>query len=365
MSDIIVYEGSVRVGLVQNLVSVQWMECYRAPGEVKLVVAATEENRALLVVGNRLYHTEGRTLMRIEQVELSDRAGQAQMVVRGRCGAAMLERRVVMATVNVTRAEAGMYKLLHDNLRGLPLGLAADKGLIETADSQQCWGSVLERVQALAEGSGLGFRVVFNPAATGIRETFEVYRGVDRSASGRDYVGYFSDETGDVSRLELLFGNAEHRNVAVVAGCEEDSGREVVWVSPQDVLGEARREVFADGKALRRRYQQAHDTGRRDEQNNPIFTYTMGSYTNAEYLEVLRAYGQEALDGRQPRSEIKVEITEGALRFGVDYGLGDRLPVRLAAYGLTVSARVEAVTFVAEAGGQKTVVSLYDYAAAE
>lgn len=358
MFELYVYQNRARVGLVQNEISVQWMECYQQPGELKLVAGVTDENRALLTVGSRLYNTAGRCAMRIEQVELSDRGGVAEMTVRARCGAAMLDDRVVMATVNVQKAETGMYKLIRDNRRGLPVALAAEKGYTEAADAQQCWESVLAGEEALAQSSGLGFGVWFDPATA--TETFEVYKGADRTA-GAGYNGFFGDVAGNIAQLQMVNGTADYKNVAVVAGCEEDAGREVVWVSPIGAIGEARRELFVDAKAIRRSYQLAHDTGRVDAQNNPVYAYTTASYTAAQYRQALQAFGLEALAKQLVRQDVKAEVVDNAMGYGRDYGLGDIVPVRLEAYRMMFAARVAAVTFVKEATGGKTVVTLRDF----
>lgn len=41
-----------RIGLVEDVRSLQWLSEYQDAGEIKLVCSATEKNRALLVDGN-------------------------------------------------------------------------------------------------------------------------------------------------------------------------------------------------------------------------------------------------------------------------------------------------------------------------
>ena len=53
-----VYHDGVRVGMAESADSLQWMPAFDDLGEFKLVCAATETNRALLVLDAVLYNPD-------------------------------------------------------------------------------------------------------------------------------------------------------------------------------------------------------------------------------------------------------------------------------------------------------------------
>ena len=109
-----------RIGLVEDVRSLQWLSEYQDAGEIKLVCSATEKNRALLVDGNRLYCTEQPESAIIRQTQIDDDGKDAKLTVRAVLSAARWADRVVMATEQVHNAEAGMLSLTTKHRRGLP-----------------------------------------------------------------------------------------------------------------------------------------------------------------------------------------------------------------------------------------------------
>lgn len=109
-----------RIGLVEDIRSLQWLSEYQDAGEIKLVCSATEKNRALLVDGNRLYCTEQPESAIIRQTQIDDDGKDAKLTVRAVLSAARWADRVVMATEQVHNAEAGMLSLTIKHRRGLP-----------------------------------------------------------------------------------------------------------------------------------------------------------------------------------------------------------------------------------------------------
>ena len=71
-----------RIGLVEDVRSLQWLSEYQDAGEIKLVCSATEKNRALLVDGNRLYCTEQPESAIIRQTQIDDDGKDAKLTVR-------------------------------------------------------------------------------------------------------------------------------------------------------------------------------------------------------------------------------------------------------------------------------------------
>lgn len=157
-------------------------------------------------------------------------------------------------------AEASLYI---KNRRNLPIEVANPVGYEDTLNTEVTWNSVLDALLTLAESSGLGFSVTFNPEIA--VETLYVYKGTDRSLdTSSDYVGCFSTSMGNVYDIELATGVTDFKNVAVVAGEGEGSLRAVKIVSLGTVTGENRREMYVDARDLQREYQVAVFTGNYD-----------------------------------------------------------------------------------------------------
>lgn len=283
MSEFYVYNAKrEKIGLLQNVESVQWLEMYQSPGEVKIVARATPDNLEMLTDGNRIYRAGGDTCALISQVAIDDAETGTTITARGCMTTELLNTRVVMATENIVNVEEGMYALYRRNRRTLPIIVGRSTGYEEKTNTEITWGSVLEAVEKLAQLSGLGIKVVFDPGSGD--ETFVVYKGIDRTNDDSiDYIGYFGTDMDNVQSASVVSGSSDYKNVAVVAGAGEGADRAVRIVSLGYVTGENRRELYVDARDLQRNYQVATPTGEYDDNGNPIYDYTSATYTDAEY----------------------------------------------------------------------------------
>ena len=357
MSNFVFYSPArVRLDILENDDSVQWLEFYQAPGEVKIVAQSTPRNLALLVEGNRIYNPDAKTVARICHIDKEHLKMEKLITARAEITSNLLDDRVVMATVNVTNVEAAMYSIYSQNRRALPIEVGTAQGYSERVDMEISWNSVLEAEMRLAEVSGLGFRILFD-SETGV-ETFKVYKGVDRTdETSEDYVGYFGTDVEAIENVTVTSGITDYKNVAVVAGAGEGANRTVRIVSLGNFTGEERRELYVDARDLQREYQVATPTGQFDAQGNPIYNYETRTYSNNQYNAILDQRGLEKLAERLRTFSITCDITQNNVVFGKDYFLGDRLPVKLPEYGIRAKARLAAATGVSELGG-KTIFAI-------
>jgi len=314
------------MGVLQNCSSIQWLEHYQAPGEVRIIAAPTPENKELLTVGTRLYNTDSDTsAVIVETVTQTD--GDRTLAIQADMATAVLAERVIMGTRRVTGIEQGMYDLVRENLRGLPIALAAPTGFVEVTETEIAWVPVIDALETLAAVSGLGFKLRFDPVTAA--ETFVVYRGTDRARRNGDYVGSFSTALGNIDAFTIRRGVIGYKNVAIVAG-----GDSVVEVALDDAVGARRRELFLE-------------------------------VSNVSQEQLLRSRGLEALAEQLKTFEVKCEVNQNNMRFGRDYFLGDRLPVALDEYGIAMSAKVASVRHVYETEGNRTVVTLDEFERSE
>ena len=361
MSDFIIFDKMrVPIGLLQNEISVIWLDNYQYPGEVKITARATPDNIAFLVDGNRVYCTDSTSVARISHTETVEEGAEVFIEARADLTAELLSDRVVMATENVRNVEQAMYSIYTKNRRNLPLVPAARAGYTETLDTEITWNSVLDAWVTLAETSGLGFTVDFDPETA--TETLRVYRGTDRSIdTSENYVGYFGTDAANIYNVQITSGSTDFKNVAVVAGEGEGSSRTVRIVSLGSVSGENRRELYVDARDLQREYQEATPTGEVDEKGNPIYSYETKTYTAAQYNAMLDARGYEKLAEHIQDFGITCDIEQNNIVYGVDYFLGDRMPIKLPAYGITASAVISSVRTEYESTGKRLIVTLDNF----
>lgn len=361
MSNFYVYDASrVRIGKIQHDESIQWLENYQSPGEVKIVTRVTPDNLIFLVEGNRIYNTDSNTVAIIVHAEITEDEDKSTIVARAALTAMLLDDRVVMATENTKNVEQGMYQIYSRNRRDLSIGIGTPKGYTESIETQTTWNSVLDAEKKLAEVSGLGFLVQFDPETSG--ETFKVYKGVDRSIDGSEnYVGYFGTDAGNIKKVEVVTGVSNYKNVAIVAGEDKGTSRVVRTVSLFNVSGDDRKELFVDAKDIQSQTQTAIDTGEKDKYGNPVYTYQTKTYTTAEYNALLDNRGYEKLAEHLPDLRVTCEIEQTNIKYGVDYFLGDRMPIKLTRYNIHASAIVSSVNLVYEASGKKIVATLSDF----
>ena len=361
MRNFVIYNADrERIGILQHEDSIQWLESYQYPGEIKIVAQVTSNNLAMLIDGNRIYNPDTDVVARISHIDIEQLESENIITIRGDITSELLSDRVVMATVNVTNVESGMYEIYTQNQRGLPIAIAVSQGYTETLKTEMTWNSVLDAMIRLAEVSGLGFKVVFNPV-TGA-ETFKVYRGTDRTNdTSVNYVGYFGTDVDSIERVTVTKGTTDYKNVAVVAGAGEGADRAVRIVSLGNNSGENRRELYVDARDLQREYQVATPTGEYDENGNPIYTYEQHFYTEAEYNAMLDARGHEKLAEHLKTFSILCDITQNNIMYGADYFLGDRIPIKLPEYGIFANARISSVNRIYEREGNRIVATLSEF----
>ncbi|HBU12713.1 MAG TPA: hypothetical protein DEB31_08310 [Clostridiales bacterium] len=362
VSDFYIYNTArERIGVLQRDNSVQWLEHYQSPGEVKIDAQATPANLAMLVDGNRIYNPDTDTVARISHVDITQTETEEVITARADITAELLSDRVIMGTENITNAEAGMYSVYRKNQRGLPIAVGAARGYTEQAVMEVTWNSVLDALKKMAEVSGLGFKVIFNPE-TGA-ETFTVYKGINRANDlTADYRGYFGTDVGNIEDVSIVSGTTDYKNVAVVAGAGEGAARTVRIVSLGNFTGESRRELYVDARDLQREYQVATPTGEYDDKGNPIYSYSTATYTDAQYNAMLDARGREKLAEYLQTFSITCDIIQNNIAYGEDYTLGDRIPIKLPEYGIYASARIASVTMIYEREGNKIVALLSEFA---
>ena len=148
--------GLNRVGVLTAYRSLQWEEFYRDAGRFTLTAADTPENIRLLRQGNYLWQNGKDTAMRISFVAYD----AAAITVSGYTAVDLLAQRCVPSPVAVTNAEAGMYGIVRDNLRGLPVETAEPRGYDDVFETEAV-GDISKELKRIASETDLGYMIAF------------------------------------------------------------------------------------------------------------------------------------------------------------------------------------------------------------
>ena len=153
------------------------------------------------------------------------------------------------------------------------------------------------------------------------------------------YVGYFGTDVDNIQGIEITTGISNYKNVAVVAGEEkEGTSRVIRFVSLgelSEIPEENRRELYVDANSVK-------------QDGRP----------NAVYNDDLDRYGREKLLEHLEDFSVACNVTHNTLKFGKDYFLGDRMPVKLPEYGIYGSVRIRSVLRVYDQDGENVSLEL-------
>ena len=184
--EIRIYNPSLQLqGVIDEFSSLIWIRRYQAPGEFEIRTPYAAESKRLLVPENIVQKFDGvdGSVGVIENIVMNSN----EIVVKGRFLESYLDRRLIKDTTYYSgNAEDSMRSII-SNMTAIPLlELGTDHGLTETLDFQATYKSVLNIIQKTCKATALGFRIL--PDFSTRKLKFEVYKGVDRTASSADKV---------------------------------------------------------------------------------------------------------------------------------------------------------------------------------
>ena len=248
-----VYHDGVRVGMAESADSLQWMPAFDDLGEFKLVCAATETNRALLVPDAVLYNPDTPGLAAVVLAVEADGDNQ-RMTVRGKFSLCLFKRRTARGSRTITDGAAGLLEVCRTNLRGLGVAVPPAAGFTAPCEETVAWADCASAAVQLMQAGGFGVRVRFDPATAA--QTLELLQGKDRSVPGTAlYNGYFSTRMQNLSGAVYTQDASDYANVVLCGGeepGEKDSfTRYFCELGDMTASGNARRELWVDGSSVR------------------------------------------------------------------------------------------------------------------
>lgn len=338
----------INIGEINQFTSLEWGKAYQEYGEFKLKAPITEENLTLIKEGHFLWlgEQDAMLIQIVKQDSSSD--GERTFEAEGRSLECLLEQRCLWDAVNYEEQYAStiMYDIVTKNCispsltkRKIPfLGKSADKQLGGKISYQKTGESVYEALCEIAETTGLGFRILFDPHDKTF--TFDVYKGEDRSVDQTENVFVeFSTEVDDILESSFYHNAQDYRNVAWVWGEEMDVDDEN-W-QPQikyetgdtESEGFLRRELFVD----------ADDVERVVEVDGAEVVLS-----ESVYKQQLAQKGGEELEENPLSESLEVQLRNfGYVQNILDeeYFLGDIVTITDAIMGVRVNARVTGYTY--------------------
>ncbi|MCI8704316.1 MAG: hypothetical protein HFE60_08575 [Anaerotignum sp.] len=329
--DIYVLDRSLAfTGIVDEYSSVIWTTRYFTPGDFELYLPASCENIALLQKDFYLCREEDidgekyRNVMIIENIRLrTDIENGNDMTVSGKCLKSLLSRRVIWNQTNIYgNLETGIRKILTENVvspeiserRIADFTLGKAKGFADRVDIQVTGGEVSAFLKEVCTAYGIGWDIYIENR----KFVFDLYKGADRSYNQMEnpYV-IFSPEYDNLLESDYVYAKERYKNVALVAGEGEGSGRAKTAVG--DASGLDRYEMFVDARDV--------------SSNN-------GEIAPEQYALLLSERGQEKLSGFMETVNFEGQIeTQAGFFLNRDYFLGDIVEV-VNEYGIETAPRI-------------------------
>lgn len=329
--DIYVLDRSLAfTGIVDEYSSVIWTTRYFTPGDFELYLPASCENIALLQKDFYLCREEDidgekyRNVMIIENIRLrTDIENGNDMTVSGKCLKSLLSRRVIWNQTNIYgNLETGIRKILTENVvspeiserRIADFTLGKAKGFADRVDIQVTGGEVSAFLKEVCTAYGIGWDIYIENR----KFVFDLYKGADRSYNQMEnpYV-IFSPEYDNLLESDYVYAKERYKNVALVAGEGEGSGRAKTTVG--DASGLDRYEMFVDARDV--------------SSNN-------GEIAPEQYALLLSERGQEKLSGFMETVNFEGQIeTQAGFFLNRDYFLGDIVEV-VNEYGIETAPRI-------------------------
>ena len=316
-------------GIIDEFSSLIWIRRYQAPGEFELRTPYSAESKGLLVPENIVQKFDGvdNSAGVIENIVLNSN----EIVVKGRFLECYLDRRITrsLTTIyftNVT-AEYAMRAIVQNYADFSLLELGDDHGLTEELDFQVTHKCILNIIQKVCKATGLGFRI--RPDFSARKMYFEVYKGVDRTASSADKV-IFSETYDNLLNEQYTYDSTNFATRAITTQVIDD----VRYIYPVGDTGLDRYEIHVSTSV------------------------DVDGHTQAQIKAAMEREGQMALNSRTISESFTFTTdAEKPFKYRTDYDLGDLVLIKHNAWGIDLSLRAAEIEEDYKDGGVDVVIT--------
>lgn len=346
MTDLEIFSPELEaVGLVDIYSSILWERRYAEAGFFEISAPMVGLNGTLLEIGNLVVKPGALESGVIEQKRIAYTDTGATVTVSGRFLSYLLHGHIVMALKQVSgNAEAAMRELVEstvmsaessDYLPKVALGELA--GIKAEVDAYCDYPDLHDYLAALARQSGVLFRLRLDVQEKAL--IFECYEGKDRSILQTENPQIvFSEDDETIANAEYERDRTAEVNAAV-ARYTGPYGSVIVEYNPENLTGTEKRAISVEGECV------TYTT----EEGGVVLDVAA---TRARLLSLAKEQLHPATENITATAAAAVPEYKG------DYDLGDIVTVHHAAWGKTLSKRIEAITET-ENEAEKTVIPTF------
>lgn len=314
---------------ITHAISSEFSDYYNDVGKFTLVLPMDDYSISIVELDAVLYIVERRLAYEVAEVQFDSDNGE--ITLNGYSLNNRLNRRIVAASASVVNVETDVYNVVRNNLRGLPVLLATGKGLPETVPATEVYGEeLLKKIIPVLTDAGLGNRIVFDYRAK--TQTFEVYKGVDRT-EGLTAV-LFVQERGTAPGLVVDKDISEYKNVCYCEAEYKDGTSFVVKAGTAS--DNERRELWASFSG---------DSQQDDE-------------SNADFESRVKQYAALQLGSHLNRNGFSIDANGDEL--GTAYNVGDLVWCVSLRLGVKYKARITAAKYSQDANGSSVKLVIGD-----
>ena len=314
-----------RSGVVESFEYLRWVRRYNRCGSFELKAIATNENLALLVLGNILWPGNDEEAGIIEYVEKSQ--GEREIItVSGHFATSYLSRRIIWNTETLNDGLSDCVgQLLQNHIinpsdadRKIDFLQYINDNITSPVSTQISFRNLMDAITGLCEASDVGIKTVFDPTAKTF--TVRLYEGVQSQA-------VFAEEYENLTSQIFTQSVVDYSNVALIGGEGEGSGR--IFETTGSGAGVGRHEIFVDAKDLR------------------------SEDLSEDYTAALLFRGQSKLSERVMTQSFDAAINpHGNLRYKTDFDLGEVVKVISKRWGVMLDTRITEIEETYDVDGQ-------------
>lgn len=334
------------IGIIDVANSIIWHSVYYGVGDFEIYAQATEQNVALLKVGNYVTRQNNNEVGIIETINFEWSAQDGYMITAsGRFAKSLLDRRIIYKpktvgntptnepTILSGNVEIAVRRVVMDNIINCTfdsrrnirfIGLAGLKNLTpiivdengDPTQKQVSYQNLMQYTDEVLQEYKMSANMIYNNSNKML--LYNVFQGTDRSTDntgGNDPI-VFSIEYDNLNSSTYFYNEQSLKNAALIGG--EGEGLERFYTLLRGAeSGLQLREMFVDASDINREHEV-------EGQDDPV------RYTNAEYRALLNQEGQRELKENIITETFNgnINVEFGTHNFGDDYFLGDVVTVQ-------------------------------------
>lgn len=336
LDDVRIYTSDMElIGFVSGITSLQWHRMYYGPGEFEIHVAAIEDNIRYMQLENLIWLPGKPEAGVIESIDIRYTETEKDLEVKGRFLESYMDRRLIRPSYTADNANTEtVMRTILSNAAAIPnVVLGKLIGITDKVSFNAQYKGLLDYEQRLAKSCASGFR--FRPDFEKKTITFEIWKGVDRSANQTDRPQViFSTDYGNLEQIEYSKDNYSYKNVCYVGQFNDGVATDVYTTGDDTLTGLDRRETWLEAS---------------DVDKN--------SLTFAQYQAAMTQRGKDELWNNKCKSSTFDSSVNpnGNYVYLKDYDLGDIVTVRRPEWGIEKDERITEINEVYENGIFKIV----------